>query len=106
MNSRRTLSVDRVVPVIRLSNGQRRIGSGYRIAGAYVLTAAHCVRGHGHRVWLPDGSEREAQVVAVGKPGEIDLALLEIIPTPGQAPVAEVAPTRCGRVNRDIPGQI
>ena len=59
------VQADRVVPVIRFVDGKRRVGSGYRIAGRFVLTAAHCVRGSGLRVWLPDG-ERDARVVANG----------------------------------------
>jgi WD40 repeat protein len=98
------VQADRVVPVIRFVDGERRVGSGYRIAGRFVLTAAHCVRGSGLRVWLPDG-ERDARVVADGGT-PIDLALLEITPTPGQAPVAEVPPTRCGRMDRDVPGRV
>jgi len=98
------MQADRVVPVIRFVDGERRVGSGYRIAGRFVLTAAHCVRGSGLRVWLPDG-ERDARVVADGGT-PIDLALLEITPTPGQASVIEVPPTRCGRMDRDVPGRV
>jgi WD40 repeat protein len=98
------MQLDRVVPVLRSAGGERRVGSGYRIAGRYVLTAAHCVRGDDHRVWLRDG-ERRARVVADGGTA-IDLALLEIISMPGQAPVGEMPPTRCGRVDRDVPGRI
>ena len=61
------MQADRVVPVIRFVDGQRRVGSGYRVAGEFVLTAAHCVRGSGLRVWLPDGA-RAARVVADGGP--------------------------------------
>jgi WD40 repeat protein len=98
------MEADRIVPVIHFVAGERRVGSGYWIAGRFVLTAAHCVRGSGFRVWLPDG-ERDARVVADGGTG-VDLALLEITPTPGQAPVTEVPPTRCGRVDRDVPGRV
>ena len=86
------MQADRVVPVIHFVDGERRVGSGYRIAGRFVLTAAHCVRGSGLRVWLPDG-ERDARVVANGGTA-IDLALLEITPTPDQASVVEVPPTQ------------
>ena len=68
----------RVVPVIWFMDGQRQVGSGYRVTGRFVLTAAHCVRGTVHRVWLPDG-EHAARVVVNGA-AEIDLALLEITP--------------------------
>jgi tetratricopeptide (TPR) repeat protein len=98
------LQTDRVVPVIRYVGKERRVGSGYRIVGRLVLTAAHCVRGSGHQVWLADG-ERAARVVAKGGP-EIDLALLEITPAPGQSPVDEVLPTRCARVDRATSGPI
>ena len=81
------------------------MGSGYRIAGRFVLTAAHCVRGSGHSVWLSDG-ERDARVIVDGSPADIDLALLEITPTADQEPVAEVAPIQCGRVDRSISGRI
>jgi WD40 repeat protein len=96
---------DRVVPVIRFARGQRRVGSGYRVAAAFVLTAAHCLRGSGHRVWLPDG-EHAAQVVALGSPGGVDLALLKIIPTSDQALIGEIPPVRCARVDRSTPGRI
>jgi WD40 repeat protein len=99
------MRADRVVPVIRAVGGERRVGSGYQVAGRFVLTAAHCVRGSGHRVWLPDG-ERDARVAADGSRDGIDLALLEITPAPGQKPAAEVTPTRCGRVDREVPGRI
>ena len=98
------MHLDRVVPVIRFAAGQRRVGSGYRICGTFVLTAAHCVRGSGLRVWLPDG-ERNARVVADGAP-DVDLALVEITPASGQAPVAGVTRTRCARVDRSTPGRI
>ena len=48
---------------------------------------------------------RDAWVVANGGTA-IDLALLEITPTLGQAPVVEVPPTRCGRMDSDIPGPL
>src|SRR6266851_6045666 len=99
------MELDRVVPVIRGAGTQRRVGSGYRVAGPFVLTAAHCVRGSGHRVWLPDG-ERAARVIADGGLAGVDLALLEITPVSGQAPVAEVPPTRCARVGRATSGPI
>ena len=104
----------RVVPVIGFVDGQRQVGTGYRVTGRFVLTAAHYVRGTEHRVWLPDG-EHAARVVVNGAP-EIDLALLEM--TPGhtnegvrikegsQPPVAEVPPTLCARVDRNFSGQI
>lgn len=98
------MQAHRVVPVIRFVDGERRVGSGYRIAGRFVLTAAHCVLGSGLRVWLPDG-ERDARIVADGGT-TVDLALLEIIPAPGQAPVAEVSPTWGGRLDRGVPGRI
>ena len=98
------MQADRVVPVIRFVDGERRVGSGYRIAGRFVLTAAHCVRGSELRVWLPDG-ERDARIVVDGGT-TVDLALLEIIPAPGQAPVAEVPPTWGGRLDRGVPGRI
>src|SRR5262249_22464493 len=56
------------------------------------------------QVWLPDG-ERIARVAADGGPG-LDLALLELTPAPGQAPVARVQPTRCGRGDRSTPRRI
>ena len=75
---------ERAVPVIRFVNDQRKVGSGYRINGHFVLTAAHCVTGSGHRIWLADG-ERLARVVADGG-RSLDLALLEILfPELGQA---------------------
>ena len=98
------MRVDRVVPVIRFVDGQRRVGSGYRISGEFVLTAAHCVQGTGLRVWLVDG-ERAARVVADGAP-DIDLALLKVVVAPGEPPVAGVPLTRCARVDRSIPGRI
>ena len=98
------MHLDRVVPVIRFVEGQRRVGSGYRICGVFVLTAAHCVRGRGLRVWLPDG-ERHARVVADGGP-DVDLALVEITPAHGEAQVPEVTQTKCARVERTIPGRI
>jgi hypothetical protein len=85
------VDVSRVAPVIRFVDGKRRVGSGYRVAGRLVLTAAHCVRGTGHRVWLADG-ERAAKVLVDGRrtavPGPdwsaqgVDLGLLEIVPDP------------------------
>jgi SecA preprotein cross-linking domain/Trypsin-like peptidase domain len=69
--------LERVVRVIGLVDGRwRQMGSGYRVAGRFVLTAAHNVRGSEHRVWLPDG-EYVGRVVADGGP-DIDLALLDI----------------------------
>src|SRR5207248_5431333 len=69
------------------------------VAGRFVLTAAHCVRGAtGHRVRLEDG-EYPAQVVVGGTP-DVDLALLEVVPgQAGQAEYAEVPPIRCARVD-------
>ena len=99
------MQAERVVAVIRGEGKDRHVGSGYRIAGRFVLTAAHCVRGSGHSVWLSDG-ERDARVVVDGSPADIDLALLEITPTADQEPVAEVAPIQCGRVDRSILGRI
>jgi Trypsin-like peptidase domain len=99
------MQAERVVPVIRGEGKGRHVGSGYRIAGRFVLTAAHCVRGSGHSVWLSDG-ERDARVIVDGTPADIDLALLEITPTADQEPVAEVAPIHCGRVDRSISGRI
>jgi WD40 repeat protein len=44
--------------------------------------------------------------VADGDPAGIDLALLEITPVSGQAPVDRLQATLCGRVDRQIPGRI
>ena len=98
------MQTDRVVPVIRYVGGKRHVGSGYRVAGRFVLTAAHCASGSGHLIRLPDG-ERGARVVVSGAPA-VDLALLEITPGSGQAPVPALPPTPCGRVDRNVPGRI
>ena len=97
---------EQTVPVIRFVDGQRRVGSGYRISGQFVLTAAHCVTGSGHRVWLADG-ERRARVVADGG-RSVDLALVEIVPDTqrGEAAVTGVASAPCARVDRNTPGKL
>jgi WD40 repeat protein len=96
--------LDRVVPVIRFVGGVRHVGSGYRVSGNYVLTAAHCVSGRGHRVWLSDG-ERSAEVVADGG-REAGLALLEIVPAGAEKPVLPVGRTRCAFIDRRGAGVI
>src|ERR1700761_2284564 len=96
--------LDRVVPVIRFVGGVRPVGSGYRVSDNYVLTAAHCVSGRGHRVWLSDG-ERSAEVAADGG-REAGLALLEIVPAGAEKPVLPVGPTRCAFIDRRSAGVI
>jgi hypothetical protein len=104
------VEVSKIVPVIRFVDGKRLVGSGYRVAGRLVLTAAHCVRGAGHRVLLADG-ERGARVVVDGRrmavpesdwSAGVDLALLEIVPdTAGsEAPLEELPPPACARIDR------
>jgi formylglycine-generating enzyme required for sulfatase activity len=101
------MQLDRVVPVIQFVNGQRWVGSGYRVARLLVLTAAHCVRGTGHRVWLEHG-EQAARVVADGSSAGVDLALIEISQPGGddQTAIADVAPTPGARVDRMTSGTI
>jgi hypothetical protein len=112
------VDVSRVVPVIRFVDGKRRVGSGYRVAERLVLTAAHCVRGTGHRVWLADG-ERAARVLVDGRraaavpvsdrsAADIDLGLLEIMPSQaqGEAPVVELSPPACARIDRTTAGRV
>jgi WD40 repeat protein len=101
------MKLDRVVPVIRFVAGQRRVGSGYRIAGRLVLTAAHCVRGSDLSVWLP-GGEHPARILLVGgDTGDqsVDLALIEI-DAAGRTPAAPVPQTPCGRIDRSASYQI
>jgi hypothetical protein len=105
------VEVSKIVPVIRFVDGKRLVGSGYRVAGRLVLTAAHCVGGAGHRVVLADG-ERRARVVVDGRrmavpesdwsAAGVDLGLLEIVPdTAGNvAPLEELPPPACARIDR------
>ena len=96
---------ERAVGVVRFTHGQRRVGSGYRIAGQFVLTAAHCVTGSGHQVLLADGVH-PARVVADGGRA-VDVALLEILPGgTGAVPVTAVTPTPCARVDRRTAGRL
>jgi hypothetical protein len=106
------VDVSRVVPVIRFVAGKRRVGSGYRVAGRWVLTVAHCVTGTGHRVWLADG-ERTARVAVNGRPRAtsatgVDLGLLEIVPDASrrEAPVGELPAPACARIDRTRSGRV
>jgi hypothetical protein len=111
------VDVSRVVPVIRAVDGKRRVGSGYRVAERLVLTAAHCVSGTGHRVRLPDG-ERAANVLVDGRRAAdsgsdqsaagVDLGVLEIVSdqAQGKAPVVELSPPPCARIDRATAGRI
>jgi TPR repeat protein len=84
--------------MIRYRDGQgvRRAGSGLRIGGNRVLTAAHVAAGTGHTVTL-GSSEPDATVLVRSTDPEIDLAVLEI-----SIPDAEgLLPLGYARVNRD-----
>ncbi|WP_200939315.1 serine protease, partial [Arthrobacter sp. Leaf337] len=84
--------------LIRYRDGQgvRRAGSGLRIGGNRVLTAAHVAAGTGHTVIL-GSSEPDATVLVRSTDPEIDLAVLEIsIPDAERLP-----PLGYARVDRD-----
>ncbi len=81
--------------MIRFVDGKRRVGSGYRIAGRFVLTAAHCVRGSGLRVWLPDG-ERDARVVGTAARLTSTWRCWKLPPRLVKDPVVEVPPISVG----------
>ena len=97
---------ERAVPVIRFVDGQRRVGSGYRIAQRFVLTAAHCVTGSGHRVWLADGERRVSVVADGGRLSGSGSAGDHPDAQAGEAAVVGVPPTPCARVDRGAPGKL
>jgi WD40 repeat protein len=80
-----------------------RYGSGFRLGGRFVLTAAHTVAGGavaGITVRGPDKVPHPARVVdgLVGDPGTVDLALLELCDEISELPSLPVA-----RIDRDAP---
>ena len=82
------------------SPARYRYGSGCRVSGRLVLTAAHVVAG-AVRVGVrgPDKKQSRAKAVLVGDPGGVDLALLELTGDVGNVPRMPM-----GIVDRTSPG--
>jgi endonuclease YncB( thermonuclease family) len=84
--------------VVRCADGTRRRGSGYRVTGTAVLTAAHVIAGAEHLEVRFD-ADRDGQWSAPAGTAwhdpENDLAVLVFAPPPGAPPVA---PARYGRL--------
>ncbi|TJZ57368.1 serine protease [Streptomyces piniterrae] len=102
------LELRRVVQVLtELRAGAARRGSGYRVSGDAVLTAAHVVSDAESvqlRFLTEDGDITELPGEPVWADSTADIAVLRIAgdPSPGGSATAEVPPVRFGRVTRPV----
>lgn len=89
------VNTDRAVLIRYKRGAASRHGSGLRVGGRFVLTAAHCAKGTGHTV-VVSGKESAAKVLVCSDDPKVDLAILEVSALPG------VDPLGCALVDRTI----
>ncbi len=93
------LTTDRAVLIRYRRDGRSRRGSGLRIGGRLVLTAAHCANGSDHEI-VVGGREYPASVVVRSDSPGADLAVLQADDLP------EVDVLGCARVDRQRAAEV
>jgi tetratricopeptide (TPR) repeat protein len=104
--------LDRIVAVVAtLRDGREQIGSGYLVAGAFVLTAAHCTRDKQtldtairlRVIRASDGGSADVRLSDIVADDVLDVAVLALnnVPWPVDFP-----PPSFGRVNRGETGML
>jgi len=93
------LTTERAVLIRYRRDGRSRRGSGLRIGGRLVLTAAHCANGSDHKIWVGGAAYPAGVVVSGASPGA-DLAVLQVDGLP------EVDVLSCARVDRERAAEV